>query len=195
MRIVGGKYRGKKITVSHAFDSRPTTDFAKEGLFNVFNNHFDFEQIKMLDLFGGTGSISLEMASRGCNDIDLVDINHKAIQFIEKLAAEMFVSAIHAVRMDVFRFIPVCRKKYDIIFADPPYDHPRLGELPQLISHYKLLADKGWFILEHGKEHTFRNHPELFDERRYGSVHFSFFKQKILIPDSNNTRLKKWKQL
>jgi 16S rRNA (guanine(966)-N(2))-methyltransferase RsmD len=177
VRIVGGKYRGKKITVSSAFDSRPTTDFAREALFNILNNYFDFERIKMLDLFSGTGSISLEMASRGCHEIDLVDINSKAIQFIGKLADDMSIRGIHAVRMDVFRFIPVCRKKYDIIFADPPYDHPKLREIPELILSHQLLVDDGWFILEHGREHSFRDHLKLFDERNYGSVHFSFFKQ------------------
>lgn len=178
MRIVGGKYKGRKIEVSRSFDSRPTTDFAREALFNILNNHFDFENIKVLDLFGGTGSISLEMASRGCTDIDLVDINNNAVRYIDKIADNMSIKAIHTVRMDVFRFIPVCKKKYDIIFADPPYDLRRLDELPGLIFSNDLLIDEGWFILEHGKEHNFNKSPEWFDERRYGSVHFTFFRKK-----------------
>ncbi len=177
MRIVGGKYKGRKIEVSRRFDSRPTTDFAREALFNILTNHFDFENSKFLDLFSGTGSISYEMVSRGCSEIDLVDINPEVIRFIEKTATKMSFIGIHTVRMDVFRFIPICRKKYDIIFADPPYDLRRIKELPELILGHNLLLDTGWFILEHGKDHSFKDYPGFFDERHYGSVHFSFFKR------------------
>jgi len=176
VRIVGGIYGGRKIEVSRNFESRPTTDFAREALFNILNNHFDYESISILDLFSGTGSISLEFASRGCSDIDLVEINSKAVQFTEKVIRDFNIKGIHAVRMDAFRFIPVCRKKYDIIFADPPYDHQNLQDLPQLIFSHGLLVTDGWFVLEHGKSHAFHDHPGLFDTRHYGSVHFSFFR-------------------
>jgi 16S rRNA (guanine(966)-N(2))-methyltransferase RsmD len=175
LRIVGGKYKGRKIEVSRNFDSRPTTDFAREALFNILNNHFDFELVKTLDLFSGTGSISLEMASRGCPEIDLVDINSFAIQNINKITTGLLINSIHTVRMDVFRFIPVCKKKYNIIFADPPYDLRKLHELPDLILSHNLLLDEGWFILEHGKDHSFKDNLRWRDERRYGNVHFSFF--------------------
>lgn len=177
MRIVGGIYRGRKIEVSRSFESRPTTDFAREALFNILNNYFDLETINTLDLFSGTGSMSLEMSSRGCSEIDLVDIDVKSIRFIEKIVADFEIKGIHAVRMDVFRFIPVCKKKYDIIIADPPYNLRNLQDLPGLIISHELLNNKGWFVLEHGKGHSFKNDPHLFDERRYGSVHFSFFRQ------------------
>jgi 16S rRNA (guanine(966)-N(2))-methyltransferase RsmD len=176
VRIIGGKYSGRRIEVSKGFDSRPTTDFAREALFNILTNHFDFEDTAVLDLFSGTGSISFEFASRGCENIDLVDINGKATQFISKMAAEIGMKGIHAVRMDVFRFIPVCHKKYDIIVADPPYELKNIEAIPDLIMQFNLLKEKGWFILEHGKSNNFAGHPHFSEERNYGSVHFSFFR-------------------
>ena len=133
MRIVGGAYKGRKIEVSKGFDSRPTTDFAREALFNILNNYVDFEAIRVLDLFSGTGSISFEFASRGCSHIDLVDINSRSIQFIAKVAANLKISGIHTVKMDVFRFIPICKSRYDVIFADPPYDLKNLPAIPDLV--------------------------------------------------------------
>ena len=176
MRIVGGTHRGRKIDVSRGFDSRPTTDFAREALFNILANHFDFEDIRVLDLFSGTGSISFEFASRGSSEIDLVDNNPRAVQFIGKVAEELNLKGIHPVRMDVFRFIPVCKKQYHIVFADPPYDLKNLGVIPDLVLNHQLLLPEGWFVLEHGKSHHFKNLPQFFDERHYGSVHFSFFR-------------------
>ena len=177
MRIVGGTYRGRKIEVSKGFDSRPTTDFAKEALFNIMTNHFDFEEIRVLDLFSGTGSISFEFASRGCCEIDLVDINSLSVQFIGKVAGELGIKGIHPVRMDVFRFIPVCKKQYHVIFADPPYELRNIPDIPELVLGHNLLLAGGWLVLEHGKTHNFKNHPQIFDERHYGSVHFSFFRE------------------
>jgi 16S rRNA (guanine(966)-N(2))-methyltransferase RsmD len=176
VRIVGGTYRGRKIEVSRGFDSRPTTDFAREALFNIISNHFDFEEIKVLDLFSGTGSISFEFASRGCTEIDLVDSNGRSVQFIEKVAHELGMKGIHPVRMDVFRFVPVCKRQYDIIFADPPYDMKNLQDIPELVLRHQLLSPGGWLVLEHGKSHNFKNHPQFYEERNYGSVHLTFFK-------------------
>jgi 16S rRNA (guanine966-N2)-methyltransferase len=176
VRIIGGTYRGRKIEVSRNFDSRPTTDFAKEALFNILTNHFDFEEIRVLDLFSGTGSISFEFASRGCREIDLVDINSLSVQFIGKIATDMGIKGIQAVRMDVFRFVQVCRKQYHIIFADPPYELKNIQDIPELVLGYNLLLPGGWLVLEHGKTHNFKALPQFFDERHYGSVHFSFFK-------------------
>jgi 16S rRNA (guanine966-N2)-methyltransferase len=177
VRIIGGTYRGREIKVSKEFDSRPTTDFAREALFNILANHFDFEEIRVLDLFSGTGSISFEFASRGCRDIDLVDCNSRSVQFIAKVAAELGIKGIHPVRMDVFRFLPVCKKQYQVIFADPPYDLKNLQDIPELLLGNNLLLPDGWFVLEHGKSNNFKNIPKYFDERKYGSVHFSFFKK------------------
>ncbi|HLO59704.1 MAG TPA: RsmD family RNA methyltransferase [Bacteroidales bacterium] len=176
MRIIGGKYSGRRIEVSKGFDSRPTTDFAREALFNILTNHFDFEDAAVLDLFSGTGSLSFEFASRGCENIDLVEINGRATQFISKTAGEIGMKGIHAVRMDVFRFIPVCHKKYDIIVADPPYELKNIETIPDLIMQFSLLKENGWFVLEHGKSNKFTNHPRFSEERNYGSVHFSFFR-------------------
>jgi 16S rRNA (guanine966-N2)-methyltransferase len=178
LRIVGGTYKGRKIEVSKGFDSRPTTDFAREALFNILANRVDFDKVKLLDLFSGTGSISFEMSSRGCTDIDLVDNNNRSVQFIAKIAANMGMKGIHTVRMDVFRFIPICRKQYDLIFADPPYDLKSISDIPGLIFNHQLLQSNGWFILEHGKSHSFKDHVFFAEERNYGSVHFSFFRQK-----------------
>jgi 16S rRNA (guanine(966)-N(2))-methyltransferase RsmD len=176
VRIVGGTFGGRKIEVSREFDSRPTTDFAKEALFNILANHFDFEEIKVLDLFSGTGSISFEFSSRGCPEIDLIELNHRSVQFIAKVAADLGMKGIHTVTMDVFRFLPVCKKKYDVIFADPPYDMKNFQEIPKLVLEQQLLLPGGWFVLEHGKGQNFKNLPQFFDERHYGSVHFSFFR-------------------
>jgi len=176
VRIIGGAYRGRKIEVSRAFDSRPTTDFAREALFNILANRFDFENIRVLDLFSGTGSISFEFASRGCSEIDLVDINSQSAKFISKVAADMGMTSIHPVIMDVFRFLPTCKKQYHLIFADPPYELKSILDIPDLVLGYNLLLPTGWFILEHSKSQHFKSHPNFFDERHYGSVHFSFFR-------------------
>ena len=181
MRIVGGIYRGRKIAVSGRFDSRPTTDFAREALFNILANHFDFEDSKVLDLFSGTGSISFEFASRGCHEIDLVDNNARSVQFIGKVVDDLDMKGIHPVRMDVFRFLPICKKQYHVIFADPPYDLINLQNIPELVLSRQLLLPDGWFVLEHGKSNNFKTHSRFFDERHYGSVHFTFFRLPLTI--------------
>ena len=175
MRIVGGKYRGRRIDVSRGFDSRPTTDFAREALFNILANKVDFDEIRVLDLFGGTGSISFEFASRGCTEIDMVDNNSRSVQFIGQVAAELGVTGLHPVRMDFFRFIPICKKQYNIIFADPPYTLRNLRDIPDLVLQHQLLLPDGMLILEHGKSNNFQDHLNYTAERHYGSVHFTFF--------------------
>ncbi len=175
MRIIGGTFKGRNITVGRGFDSRPTTDFAKEGLFNILHNYFDFERTFVLDLFGGTGSITFEFISRGCLSIDVVEINSRAIHSIAMLAEGMGMKGIHTVRMDAFRFIEICKKQYHIIFADPPYDLKDIQTLPDLIFDHLLLLPEGWLILEHSKTHNFSSHPRFKEMRNYGSVHFSFF--------------------
>jgi 16S rRNA (guanine(966)-N(2))-methyltransferase RsmD len=176
VRIVGGTHRGRKIEVSRAFNSRPTTDFAREALFNILANHFDFAEIRVMDLFSGTGSISFEFASRGCQEIDLVDSNTRSVQFIGKVAEELGMKGIHPVRMDVFRFLPICKKQYHVIFADPPYDLKNLQDIPELVLSRQLLIPGGWLVLEHGRSNSFKTHSRFYEERNYGSVHFTFFK-------------------
>ena len=177
MRIVGGEHKGRIIAVGRDFDARPTTDFAREALFNILSNHFDITAVSFLDLFSGSGSISFECCSRGCRDIDLVEKNHHFVQFIGKEAARMNMKGIHTVRMDVFRFLGVCRKQYDLVFADPPYDMRNVAELPDAVLGKELLRAGGWFILEHSGKHRFDKVPGFFDKRKYGNVHFSFFRK------------------
>lgn len=176
MRIISGQYRGKKINLPGRFGARPTTDFAKENLFNIINNYFNLDEINVLDLFGGTGSISYEFASRGCREIDLIESDYKMYTFIKEVITGLDLKVINPVKSDVFRYIKHCIKTYDLIFADPPYNLDWLENLPDLIFENKLLKDKGWFILEHSKKQDFSLHPNYFEKRLYGSVNFSFFK-------------------
>jgi 16S rRNA (guanine966-N2)-methyltransferase len=176
VRIVGGDHKGRIIEVSRDFISRPTTDFAREALFNIVANYFNFTEVKLLDLFSGTGSISFECCSRGCREIDLVDISSRYVQFIGKTAAKMNMSGIHTIKMDVFRFLPICKKQYDLIFADPPFELENLTDLPEAVLSRDLLLPGGWFILEHPKKYSFNLVPQFFDGRKYGNVHFSFFR-------------------
>lgn len=179
MRIVGGDHKGRIIEVSRDFDSRPTTDFAREALFNILSNLFDFSEITFLDLFGGTGSISMECHSRGCRNIDLVEINSRAIRFISQMAAKLHMSEIHTVRMDAFRFLEICRRKYDVIFADPPFDMKSLPNLPGAVLQKNILSEGGVFILEHSANYHFENEAGFFETRKYGSVYFSFFRSHL----------------
>ena len=176
MRIISGKYKGKRITVPKQFRSRPTTDFSKGNLFNIISNYFDFKNISVLDLFAGTGSISFEFVSRGCREIDLVEADYKTYLFINKVIGSLNLERINPIKSDVFKFVKYCRKTYDIIFADPPYELQQIDILPSLIFENNLLKEKGWFILEHSKKHDFSTHSNYFDSRVYGSVNFSFFK-------------------
>lgn len=174
MRIVSGKYRGRLITPGKNFQARPTTDFAKESLFNILVNSVDFETLKCLDLFAGTGSISYELLSRGCSDVTLVELNFKHLQFIKSVLKELGEPA-KVYRADVFKFLLNHNVKYDLIFADPPYDHSRFAEIPGLIQKANILNEHGIMIVEHPKNFNFSNLPGFYDMRVYGSVHFSFF--------------------
>jgi 16S rRNA (guanine(966)-N(2))-methyltransferase RsmD len=177
VRIVGGEHKGRIIDVGRDFNARPTTDFAREALFNILSNHFDFKEISFLDLFSGSGSISFECCSRGCREIDLVEINSRFVQHILKVASKINMSGIHPIHMDVFRFLKLCRRQYDLIFADPPYEMNNLADLPGAVMEKDLLLPGGWFILEHSRKHNFKEVPHYFDERKYGNVHFSFFRK------------------
>lgn len=175
MRIVSGTYRGKLIVPPSGFSARPTTDFAKENLFNILANRFDFEEVEVLDLFAGTGSISYEFASRGCPRIDLVELNAKHYAYIKKTAAELGFKQIHAIKNNAFTFLKFCKAQYDIIFADPPYDIEGIEQLPLLVFKAGLLKEGGVLIVEHSKSSDFSNHPNFTERRTYGSVNFSFF--------------------
>jgi 16S rRNA (guanine966-N2)-methyltransferase len=174
VRIVSGKYKGRHIPVRRNFPSRPTTDFAKENLFNILNNYFDFEAISVLDLFAGTGSISYEFASRGAR-VDLVEKDYRSFAFIRSTIAGLKIETIKPYKADVFKVLPKLKQTYDIIFADPPYQLPNIAEIPGLVFEFKLLNPNGWFILEHTNRLKFNSHPNFKEVREYGSVNFSIF--------------------
>ncbi|MCM1108624.1 MAG: RsmD family RNA methyltransferase [Clostridium sp.] len=177
MRAITGKYKGRHFDVPHSFKARPTTDFAKENLFNVLNNYLDFEDnATALDLFAGTGSISLELLSRGCTRVISVEKDPLHFKFITKLFQSLNDRAACPVRSDVFRFVERCNEQFDLVFADPPYALKELGLLPDLVLNKRLLKADGIFVLEHGKTQDFSSHPGFFAHRSYGSVNFSFFR-------------------
>lgn len=176
MRIIGGKYKGRNFHPGKAFNARPTTDFAKESLFNVLNNNFDFEQLKVLDLFAGTGSISFEFFSRGVQDITMVERNFKHVRFIQSVLKELNEQAI-IYRTDVFKAVSKFDVQFDLIFADPPYDLKRFAEVASLVLKSNILKPGATFILEHSKQYDFSNRQEFIEIRKYGGVNFSFFRK------------------
>lgn len=180
MRIISGKYGKRRFDVPANIKARPTTDFARENLFNVLANQIDFDGAAALDLFAGTGAISFELASRGCARVVAVEAYHVQYNFIRKVTRLLGADELTPLKGDVFKFIAACREKFDFIFADPPYDLPRLPEIPELILASSLLKPGGLFVLEHSKNNDF-SHLPCFEERRvYGSVNFSFFR----LPDT-----------
>jgi len=176
LRIISGKYKGSYFTPpKNTFKARPTTDYAKESLFNILNNSFDFAGLHVLDLFAGTGSISYEFASRGCEKIISVENDFSHFNYIKKTVEKLGIN-IKTVKADVFSYLPKLTETFDIIFADPPFNLQNTEQLPDLIFKYHLLNENGWFILEHDKHKSFSKHPNFFDFRKYGSVCFSFFR-------------------
>lgn len=175
MRIISGEYKGRHIPVRKNFPSRPTTDFAKENLFNVLNNYFDFENLKVLDLFAGTGSISYEFASRGAI-VTLIENDYRSFDFIRKTIADLEIKSITPYKSDVFRALHRIPDKFDVIFADPPYTMKDIEKIPDLIFENQLLKEDGWFILEHSENNDFRPNRYFKELREYGSVHFSIFR-------------------
>lgn len=174
MRIIGGSLKGRTIKLPKDLQLRPTTDFAKEGLFNVLSNKIDFEEVSVLDLFSGTGHISLEFASRGCKNCIAVDKNFKCVGFLRAVSNELKLN-INATKSDVFEFLRSCNSKFDLIFADPPYDHEEIAVIHQLVFEKKLLNENGLLIIEHGPK-THLEELRGFDrQRKYGNVNFSFF--------------------
>ncbi len=176
MRIIGGKYRGRRINPPGNFSARPTTDFAREGLFNILNNRVDFESINVLDLFSGTGSISFEFASRGAVSVHLVEKDFRHITGIRKILKELALENVKPIHIDVKAYLKTCSVKYDIVFADPPYELTWLKELPDLVTQAGIIKEDGFFILEHPRDLSFSGHELFFENRNYGGVNFSFFK-------------------
>ncbi|MBP1676104.1 MAG: methyltransferase [Bacteroidetes bacterium] len=175
MRIISGKFKGRRISAPGNITARPTTDFAKEGLFNLLNNRIDFEDIEVLDLFAGTGSISVEFISRGCSNTVTIEQNDRQCAFIRKVCSELKIDNLSLIKTDVFRFINSCHHHFDLIFADPPYELNKLSEIPDLIFSRNLLKPDGLFVLEHSSKNDFSQHPNFSDHRNYGNVNFSFF--------------------
>lgn len=201
MRIISGKYGGRRLMPPKNITARPTTDFAKESLFNLLTNRMDFEGVDMLDLFAGTGGIGLEFISRGAREVTAVELAHTQQNYIISVCKQLGINNLRVMRGDVFRFIKTCRLQFDFIYADPPYALPALPTLPDLIfgmtteathepaqaqaetttanlhpaSEHSLLKPGGLFVLEHSKDNDFSVHPHFVDHRTYGSVNFSFF--------------------
>ena len=176
MRVITGKYKGRHFDVPRTFKARPTTDFAKENLFNVLNAYIDWSDgPKALDLFAGTGSITLELLSRGCSHVISIEKEPLHCRFIQGFLDKLHDTDATVVRGDAFRFIGTCRDTFDIIFADPPYTLEQIPTLPDAILTRGLLAPDGILVVEHGKDHDFTAHPRLVGHRAYGSVNFSLF--------------------
>ena len=179
MRIISGSLGGRRISPpSNMPYTRPTTDIAKEGLFNILQNNLDFEELKTLDLFGGTGSISYELASRGVNDLTIVEKDNQMFSFIKKTAADLKLENFKIIKSDVFKFIESCREKFDLIFAGPPYALTSIDELPKLIFEKELLNPGGWFILEHTPRNDYKTFPHYLREKNYGTTIFSIFERE-----------------
>ena len=176
MRINAGKFKGRRFNPPTGLPARPTTDFAKEGIFNIITNNFDYDDIAFLDLFAGTGNISYEMASRGVNDIVAVELDPRSIAFIKKTAETLGVE-INVLRMDVFDYIRTTKKKFDIIFAGPPYPLENIPDLPEEIFEMHLLNPGGWFILETNQKYNFETHHKFLRSRNYGTTVFHVFKE------------------
>ena len=173
MRIIGGTHSGKTIHVSKGMDVRPTTDFAKEGLFNILNNKLDFDGLEVLDLFSGTGNIAFEFASRGAK-VTCLDKNFECSKFITETAKKLNLN-INTLKGDVFKFLKTHSQKYDLIFADPPFILENIPEIHELVMQNNLVKENGWLIIEHGPTTKLNELSHFFEQRKYGNVNFSFF--------------------
>ncbi len=176
MRIISGEFRGRTIVAPKNFELRPTTDMAKEGLFNILNNEFDFYEISVLDLFSGIGSISFECASRGCSDVVSVEKNAKHSAFIKQTATMLKIKGLKVLNVEVRDFLKIANREFDFIFADPPYNLPWIAEVPNLIYESKAVKPETLVVVEHPAEVDFSSHPNFSRLCKYGKVHFSFFR-------------------
>ncbi len=175
MRIIGGKYKSRIIKVPSSMKARPTTDFARENLFNILNNIVDWEETTALDLFSGTGSVAFELVSRGCQRVVSIESNSILHRFICNTKEILGAVELFPLRVDAFRYLASNKEKFDLIFADPPYDLETLNTIPDIIFNKDLLKEEGLFILEHSMSNNFSEHPRFWKEKIYGSVHFSMF--------------------
>ena len=193
MRIITGKYKGRHFDIPRSFKARPTTDFAKENIFNVLTQYIDFDGAEALDLFSGTGSITLELISRGCSRVVSVELDRDHHRFIQECLKKLTANSQEPlqrhtlnertaipIRGDVFRFLKSCKQQFDFIFADPPYALKELPQIPDLIFEKGLLKEEGIFVFEHGKDYDFAQHPHFIEHRSYGSVNFTLFSATAL---------------
>lgn len=177
MRIINGKYRSKRIVAPKNLPVRPTTDMAKEGLFNFIENDFHLDQLVVLDLFSGTGNISYEFASRGAKSVVAMDLDFNCVKFIKTTVKELGFSQVQVLRGDAFKYIKETKNQFKIIFADPPYAIENQDEMVSNIVTSDILVDEGWFIIEHDAHHKFDHLPGFVKQKRYGSVNFSVFEK------------------
>ncbi len=175
MRIISGNLKGRRLQVPSNLPVRPTTDFARTGIFNVMANHFDFGEVRVLDLFSGTGGMTFEFISRGCGSIEAVDNNYHCVKFIRDTAVKFGVENVKVHKAAASAFMRNTEQQYDIIFADPPYNRLEILHLPMLAFERNLVAPGGWFILEHQSVHDLKGMPHYKDKRVYGNVGFSIF--------------------
>lgn len=176
MRIIRGKYGRRRFDVPSNITARPTTDFARENIFNVLENIIDFEGCEALDLFAGTGAISFELLSRGCSHVTCVEKCSTQYNFIKKVKDILHDENLIMVKGDVFRFLETSSRKYDLIFADPPYDLPDFAEVPERILSSRMLKDGTIVVAEHSGKYDFSDLPHFYEHRAYGSVNFSIFR-------------------
>ena len=177
MRVITGKYKGRHFDVPRTFKARPTTDFTKENLFNVLNSYVDWDEGPVaLDLFAGTGSITLELLSRGCSRVISIEKDRLHYGFIKGFLDKLGDEAGLPVCGDVFKYLSRCHEQFDIVFADPPYQLENLADIPDIVLDRGLLREEGLLILEHGKSNDFSAHPRFVEHRAWGSVNFSFFR-------------------
>jgi len=181
MRIISGYMKGRRFNPpAKKWPTRPTTDIAKEGLYNILQNHINFETAVFLDLFGGTGNHCYEFISRGCTDVTYVDRHGPAVDYVRSMARELEIEdRIQIHKDDVFRFLKNAERTYSLVFAGPPYPLKRIRDIPDLVLEGDLLEEAGLFILEHNGEHHFNQHPSCVDVRNYGDTYFSFFSKIV----------------
>ena len=179
MRIISGTLKGRRLNPPANLPVRPTTDMAREGLFNILNNYVDYEDCSVMDLFAGTGAMSVEFVSRGVREVTAVDINNACTDYIKLEAQRLELRNLRVVRADVFDLLKRANRKFDIVFADPPYALEGLETLPDLVFEHQVLNEDGIFILEHPREYSFEEHPHFWQHRNYGKVNFTFFAMQL----------------
>jgi len=186
LRIIRGSRRGKQLHPPAGLPVRPTTDMAKESLFNILDNNFYFENISVLDLFSGTGSIAYEFASRGAIEVVAVEMNPKCADYIRQTAKDLTFDNLMLIKGNVFSYLNSSRRQFDVIFADPPYDLDGVTTIPDLIIKGGFLAPDGMFVLEHGERMNFKDHPNFLEQRHYGKVNFTLFSPNPIKDDEQS---------